>query len=37
MRYEDSDWDDRDDLSGHHASGAAEARAEEEWDEDDCE
>jgi hypothetical protein len=33
--YEDYDWDDRDELSGHHAAGAAEARAEEEWDEDE--
>jgi hypothetical protein len=32
---EDYDWDDRDDLSGHHAAGACEARAEEEWDEDE--
>ena len=33
--YEDYDWDDRDELSGHHAAGAAEARWEEEWDEDE--
>jgi hypothetical protein len=35
MRYEDYDYDDRDDLSGHHAAGAAEARAEEQLGEDE--
>lgn len=35
MGYDyDYDWDDRDELSGHHAAGAAEAAAENAWDED---
>ena len=33
--YGDYDWDDRDELSGHHAAGAAEARAEEAWEDED--
>jgi len=33
MRYED--YDDRDELSGHHAAGAAEARAEEKLGDDE--
>jgi hypothetical protein len=38
MRYEyDYDFDDRDELLGHHAAGAAEAAAEnaldDEWEE----
>ena len=37
MGYDyDMDWDDRDELSGHHAAGAAEAAAEDalDWDPD---
>ena len=32
--YED-DGRFRDDLAGHHAAGAAEARAEEAWEDED--
>lgn len=34
MAREHSDWDydERDDLQGHHAAAAAEARWEEEWE-----
>lgn len=36
MGYDyDWDWDERDELAGHHAAGAAEARAEDELDWDD--
>ena len=31
----DWDYDHRDDLQGHHAAGAAEARWENEWESDE--
>jgi YD repeat-containing protein len=31
-REYDWDYDERDDLQGHHAAGAAEAAAEEAWE-----
>lgn len=34
MRYEDYDHDDRDELSGHHAAGAAEAAWEDAMDDE---
>lgn len=38
MGYDyDYDWDDRDELSGHHAAGAAEAAAEDAWDDEESE
>lgn len=34
MGYEYDDWDARDELSGHHAAGAAEAAWEDEDDDE---
>ena len=34
MEY-DYDWDDRDNLRGHHAAGAAEAAAEDAWEDEE--
>lgn len=33
--YEAEYWDFQDSLKGHHAAGAAEARAEDEWEWED--
>ena len=33
--HNDWDYDERDNLQGHHAAGAAEAAAEEEWEWED--